>query len=110
MTADEALECLRRAYANLASEVWKMLPWDFARLTDWQIEHIYLRPQVERQEAIESHGPGGEKPALAVPQSDKGDWKPNRNVMVATFMQLGMKREDAIKEYAAQEKMNAKKR
>jgi len=101
------LKRLLEVYSALGSEIWKAWPWDVARLTDWQIVHWYIEPQLKRQEALKQQSQSSGGSGMTVPEDPGPDWKPPPQFMIATLMQLGMSKEQAIAEYAAQEKANA---
>lgn len=45
-------------YSLLADpEGWSLRPWEIARLTDWQIENLYLRPMRKKAEEQERQSP-----------------------------------------------------
>lgn len=83
----------------MAGEPFLFTPAEIARLTDWQIDRVYLEPAVRRAEAMERERkglpPAGGAQPLAAP--------PNREVMVRSAMSMfGRSRADAEADYDRQ--------
>lgn len=96
---------------RLRLEPWCYTPSQIAVLTDYQIIHNYILPQANRDEDFERERKGLPRANDGSEVDERGpDWKPNKAFMVNTLMGLGMTKEQAIREYAAQDKLNAKTR
>lgn len=81
-----------------------MTPAEVARLTDWQIEHLYVGPAVERARKMERERKGlpeeptpSRKSAAPVPGS-----KQHRAMWESGFVAMGMKPEAAREKYDRQ--------
>jgi hypothetical protein len=48
---------LKKLYEMMSQEPWCKMPHDWAKLTDWQIEHLYLNPAIERNERLKREQP-----------------------------------------------------
>lgn len=79
---------------------------EVARMTDYQIIEILIKPAARRQEALERECKGL-PPAAGTGAPER---VPGREEMVHWLMVLGMSKADAIKEYERQKKMNEKAR
>jgi hypothetical protein len=80
-----------------------MRPWEIARLTDHQIINDYLFPQLKKQEELERRQKG--LPAANDEPEEPGA-APSKDYMILVLMALGMSKEAAEKEYAAQLAIN----
>ena len=91
----------------LAQEPWCGFPEQIASLTDWQIEHLYARPAIERAKQIERERKG-DSPILSIDTSTSTiePSEPNslefRVWVISQFMAMGMSRAAAEKQYEGQ--------
>ena len=92
------------AYQMLAQEPWCYHPEQIASLTDWQIEHLYVRPVVERSKQMERAARGqsaNESESLAVPpEPGSPEFK---GWIIAQFMAMGMSRNAAEQRFKEQQ-------
>lgn len=90
----------------LAQEPWCFHPEQIASLTDWQIEHLYVRPAVERVQRLEAERRGGQAAAASIPATSDSSPDPSqpefRGWVVAQFMAMGMSRAEAERRYEEQ--------
>jgi hypothetical protein len=92
----------------LTQEPWCFHPEQIATLTDWQIEHLYAKPAIERAKQIESQRKGkpamrrDENAATATVQPLEPGSPEFRGWVIAQFMTMGMNRADAEKQYEEQ--------
>lgn len=91
----------------LAQEPWCFHPEQIASLTDWQIEHLYARPAVERAKHYEEASGGaqrGERPVEhAQPTDTPEPGSPGfRDWVIVQFMKMGMTRSAAEAQYERQ--------
>jgi len=61
---------IRDAYVMLAQEPWCYTPAEIGRLTDWQIENLYVRPAAKRAEEFRRDLPTSQ--GLRPPRSTSG--------------------------------------
>lgn len=76
-------------YAALAGEPWRMRPWEIARLTDYQIFHVYLLPEMRRaKEFAAAQGQTGAHPMqpTAAPSAEP---PPSREELIAVLVKWG---------------------
>lgn len=87
----------------------RMPHWEIARVTDWQIVNNIVVPMSQREEEYE-RGRKGLPPAGGdeSPDDPGPEFVPNKTFMVNTLMGLGMSKQQALAEYEAQAKLNAK--
>lgn len=89
-------------FQMLAQEPWCFHPEQIATLTDWQIEHLYARPAVERANEAKRRAEGrGESPhhREAHPAPGTPQFK---SWVVNQFLKSGMSLDQAIKKYDQQ--------
>jgi hypothetical protein len=90
----------------LTGEPWKMLPWEFALLTDHQIIHCFLLPQIERDEESKRIAKGL-PPRVDEDEVQPSGEPPNRQMMISMMVgMLGMSPQAAAEEYEAQRRLN----
>jgi hypothetical protein len=92
----------------MAGEPWCMKPWDIARLTDFQILHLYIMPAAERAEAMRREGQGV-SPEVADAEARGETYIPTKIEVVSTLMNLGFSRKQAEDEYEKQKALTDKK-
>jgi hypothetical protein len=95
----------------LTQEPWCAFPDQIANLTDWQIEHLYARPAIERASRVvdsgklkvESENP--ELPSLSTAPNPPDPSSPEfKGWVISQFMVMGMSRVDAERQYEEQAK------
>lgn len=99
----------------LAQEPWCFHPEQIATLTDWQIEHLYARPAIERAKKWKSHeredwheAPGTFEPPAPpqVPASPDGEPDLNdpalKEYVISQFVEWGMTRQAAERQFEEQ--------
>ncbi len=89
----------------MAGEPWCFPPETIARMTDYQIDEVYLKPAVERAKAMEAERKGlpAELPPAASPNDKPMTKPPPRAAMVGTMTgMLGYTVEAANAEYDRQ--------
>ncbi len=87
----------------MAGEPWCFDPEQIRRLTDWQIEELYLKPAVRKSEAMERDRKG--LPPAAPPEEEAKPMAtpPPRAAMVGVMTgMMGMSVKDANAEYDRQ--------
>jgi len=92
-----------KAHQMLAQEPWCFHPAQIAVLTDWQIEHLYARPALERakQMKADTTSPTKATPEAEIPKA--GDPK-MEDYVIEQFMKMGMSRKKAKAKYDQQAK------
>lgn len=82
-------------------EPWCFAPDVIARMTDYEIAHEHLWPQMRRQESQERARKG-------LPDASQVDesFVPSRQFMIGTLMAIGMSKDAAIAEYDRQKLMD----
>jgi hypothetical protein len=100
----------------MCQEPWCFTPAQVAELTDWQIEHLYYRPAIERAQKLESDI--AKTNPNAVTPVGRGDGLPTdeelkhppigtpafKDFIVRKFQAFGMSYDKAVKMYEAQAK------
>ena len=92
---------LHEAYTQLAGEPWCMRPWEIARLTDYQIDHVYRLPAIKRAQEMESHmgQPAARPQRASAPKPRSTEPPPSREKLVALIEKWGARtREQAERE------------
>lgn len=82
-------------------EPWCKNPEQIARLTDYQIVHMLLLPQMRRQEELERQQKNLPARADEIAEMEREDEIPPRPIMIGMFVSLGMSPEEANREYDA---------
>lgn len=85
----------------MGGEPWCFTPDQIARLTDYQILHLYILPAVRRSREAELRGKGMD-PELAAGVAGSEPSIPPREAMVHALMAMGMSRSAAESEYDRQ--------
>lgn len=90
----------------LAQEPWCFHPEQIASLTDWQIEHLFVQPAVDRFRRLEAGRSGERAAASNIPATSDAPPDPShprfRGWVIAQFMAMGMSRAEAERQYEQQ--------
>lgn len=111
------------SYVGLCQEPWCFHPDQIARLTDWQIVHLYFEPAIERSKQMEAERSratgstvpadpqaigkrkiyGASEPGQSGPDYEPGTPGHRKQIIESAFMGvMGLKREQAERLYEKQ--------
>lgn len=93
---------LHDALTALTGEPWCMRPWEVARLTDYQIDHVYRLPALARGKALEDRMAAARETTTTAPTATApgaGEPPPDREKLIGWLVEWGARtREQAERE------------
>lgn len=96
-----------KTYEMLTQEPWVYHPEQIATLTDWQIEHLYARPAVERAKASAAKQKGepvdDSKESDAQPEPGTPQFRP---WVINQFLKMGISHAEAVRMFEEQAKQS----